>query len=131
MGILFLSDTKFQEKRSQRSCRVRQQVDFGSANAPKSLRLPHRHKVPRKSLRLHQDSGIYTDTDKKPAVLRDFSCIDFGMGKNHPFLRHNILYNASFSIVKKLDSLFILDIFLLIVLIRGKKWKLCHMFITV
>lgn len=40
---------------------------------------------------VRQYSGIYADTDKKPAVLRDFSCIDFGMGENRPFLRHNIL----------------------------------------
>ena len=42
-------------------------------------------------LPIRQYSGIYASTDKKPAVLRDFSCIDFGMGENRPFLRHNIL----------------------------------------
>ena len=39
---------------------------------------------------VRQYSGMYADTDKKPAVLRDFSCVDFGIGENHPFLRHNI-----------------------------------------
>ena len=42
------------------------------------------------TLTIRQYSGIYADTDKNPAVLRDFSCIDFGMGENRPFLRHNI-----------------------------------------
>ena len=54
MGILFLSGMKKDLKPLQRSCRVRQQVDFTSENVVKSLRLPRRHKVPRKSLHLRQ-----------------------------------------------------------------------------
>ena len=39
---------------------------------------------------LRQYFGVYVDTDKKPAVLRDFLCIDLGIGEKHSFLRHNI-----------------------------------------
>ena len=39
---------------------------------------------------IRQYSGRYAGTDKKPAVPRDFSCVDFGMGEKCPFLRHNI-----------------------------------------
>ena len=43
------------------------------------------------SLTIRQYSGMYADTDKKPAVPRDFSYVDFGIGENRHFLRHNIL----------------------------------------
>jgi hypothetical protein len=43
-------------------------------------------RIPRRS----QDSGIYTGTDKKLAVLRDFSCVDLCLGEKCPFLCHNI-----------------------------------------
>ena len=42
---------------------------------------------------LRQYSGIYASTDKKPAVLRDFSCIDFGMGEKSPFLGGKIRFS--------------------------------------
>ena len=64
--------------RSQRSCRVRQQVDFGSANAPKSLRLPRRRK-PRESLHLRQIKTL------KPTFwwVFGFNGRDEGMGQSN------------------------------------------------
>lgn len=58
-------------------------------------------------LQLRQYSGMYAGTDKKPALLRDFSCIDFGMGENCPFytIISCFLYTPHFPIVKKRNKL--------------------------
>ena len=51
---------------------VRQQVDFGSANAPKSSRLPRRHNVPRE----YEDKQLVKS--KKIAVHKIFLILIFG-----------------------------------------------------
>ena len=38
------------------------------------------------SLTIRQYSGMYADTDKKPAVPRDFLCIEFGVPRKALFL---------------------------------------------
>jgi hypothetical protein len=60
-------------------------------------------RIPRRS----QYSGKYASTDKNPAVLRDFSCVDLCLGENCPFLRHNIPLSIlpHFSIVNGLRKI--------------------------
>ena len=94
-GLIYGGIGRFRNiSRTKFGGRVRKQVDFGSVNAPKSSRFPRSRgtqrvtdeRIPRRS----QDSGIYTGTDKKLAVLRDFSCVDLCLGEKCPFLCHNI-----------------------------------------
>ena len=62
-------------KHLQRSCQVRNQVDFGSKTHQNRYGLRAGIYAER-ILHLRQYSDIYADIDKKPAVLRDFLCID-------------------------------------------------------
>lgn len=50
-GFNFMFGAKFGFDTSQRSCQVRQAVDFASVSTAKSSRLPRRHEVSRESFR--------------------------------------------------------------------------------